>query len=72
MSKLDFKTYCQFVAFTCCLAGIMLFFYCFFMTIPIWQLHDTSNPLLYLGLGLMFWIIFLMKKYENKIKGVKE
>ena len=67
--ELTFELYCQFIIMLFSIAGIMMFFYCVVTNQNIIKLHDTTNPILYLGLSLMYVIIYLMKRYESKIKG---
>jgi len=61
--------YCQLIVIVCFVTGIGLFMYCILMGISLVDLYDIGNPLLYFGIGIMYSVVFIVKKYEHKIKG---
>ena len=72
MKPVSFALYCQFVILITMITGIGMFLFCVMSGVNIMVLHDTSNPLLYLGIGTIFSVVYVVKKYEHKIKGEVE
>ena len=66
--KIDFIMYCQLVTIVCIMMGMMLFLYCMVAGISIVSVGASSSPLLYLGIGMMFGVASIVKKYEHLIK----
>lgn len=67
-SKYDISllTYLQFVSIVFLLTGLGLFMYCQLERIHPMELQVISSPVHWLVMGIVLFVVFFVKKYEQK------
>ena len=60
------ETYFQFISLVFLLMGFMLFFVCFIKRLHPMEVEVLSSPIHYMVLGVVCFIVFLVKHIENE------
>jgi len=65
MKPLEFREYLLFVAVICFIMGFVLFFYCVLLNINIFTVQIMENPLFYLVLGVIVYVLYLIERLST-------
>ena len=66
LPELSFGTYCKFLFIVFMISGFMLLFYCLLTDVNPFVVDTMSCPFLYMGLGFICMICFIVDKIGNK------